>query len=629
MTLLRKILMASCFTLIIAACILSVISISVMKSQLISSLEVTMNSYGNSSANRISTWLDDKKQVLKALKEAIEAKPNDDDSITQALKQTLTAGDLISTLYGTTNGDAYRVNGKNTKEGYNPTVRDWYKLGARLKGPGISKPFLGSSTQVYIASLVDQVVVNGKFAGVVTGNVPLVGINEVVATLKVPGEGLAFIASSDGDIISYPDETFNNKPLSDLKSDITTATIESNVTSQSLSNVVLNNTEYLMSSVKVAGTDWSLVLLGNKDVLMAPIKNLIIYQVIAVVILIVLSIILLTILIHFLLKDLLTVSNALEDIAQGQGDLTVKINTSSRDEVGKLALSFNNFVLTLRGIIKKIDDLSNVLSDQSTSSAQSVAQSTSRLNTQQNEVISVAAAIEEMSAATQEIARNAEQTAQRASETVTISGSGRQLASASLTSINQLAKEIEEASRVISELSEQGSKINTIVSTISGIAEQTNLLALNAAIEAARAGEQGRGFAVVADEVRVLSQRTHSSTEEISTMITALQTMTSKAVNVMHLCHDLASTSVDDTNKSGGSFEEIATAIDHISNMTVQIAAASEEQSSVIGEIGQNAQAIRDVSSQLQDEMDAGSKQAQNLKELANSLRQEVAKFKL
>lgn len=629
MSLLRKIIMASCFTLIVAACILSIISTTVMRTQLINSLEGTMNSYGNASANRISTWLADKKQVLKSLKEAIEAQPFNDEAITQALKQTLTAGDLISTLYGTKNGDAYRTKGKNTKEGYDPTVRDWYQLGERLKGPGISKPFLGSTSKVYIASLVDQVVIGGKFSGVVTGNVPLAGINEVIATLNVPGEGLAFVTSSDGMIISYPDETLNNTPLSELESDISTATIDSNVASRSLSSVLLNNTEFLMSSVKIAGTDWSLVLLGNKEVLMAPIKNLIIYQVIAAAILVVLTIILLTVLIRFLLKDLFTVSNALEDIAQGQGDLTVNIKTSSQDEVGKLALNFNNFVLKLRDIIKKIDDLSNILSDQSTSSAQSVTQSTSRLNTQQNEVISVAAAIEEMSAATQQIAMNAEQTAQRATETVTITGTGRQLANTSLASINQLANEVREASKVISELSEQGNKINTIVATISGIAEQTNLLALNAAIEAARAGEQGRGFAVVADEVRVLSQRTHSSTEEISTMITALQSMTTKAVNVMQLCHELANTSVDDTNKSGGSFEEIAAAIGQINNMTVQIATASEEQTSTIGEIGKNTQAIREVSSQLQDEMDAGSKQAQKLKELANSLRKEVAKFKL
>ncbi|SBS37427.1 Methyl-accepting chemotaxis protein PctC [Marinomonas spartinae] len=625
----RKLILASCLTLILAACTLSAISIFSMQSQLLSNLESTMNRYGVSSASRISSWLDDRHQVVASIKEVIEKHPHDDAYIVQALTQGKAAGDLISTLYGTRDGDTYRVNGKNTKAGYDPRVRDWYKLGVNAKGPAVSEPFFGSSSKVYIFSIVNHVKIDGKFAGVVSANVALTGINDVVSSLKVPGKGIAFIVSKSGSIISYPDGSMNNKPLSELNSTLTLDNIDSNVKSKKLDEVSLNGTDYLMSSVKIAGTNWSLVSLGNEKLLKAPVKKLIIYQLIAVIVMVVLSIIVLTILIRFLLTDLLRVSNALEDIAKGQGDLTVKIETKSRDEVGKLASNFNDFVNKLRDIIKSIDELSSVLSDQSNTSAKSVELSTKKLNIQQNEIVSVAAAVEEMTVATQEIATNAEQTARNVSKTVDISKSGQQLANASLESINQLAKEVDLASTVIGELSEQGDKINTIVSTISGIAEQTNLLALNAAIEAARAGEQGRGFAVVADEVRVLSQRTHTSTDEISSMIGMLQTTTSKAVNVMKLCHTLASTSVDDTKKSGVNFEEIAEAIGHVDGMMIQIATAAEEQTSVTAEIGVNTQAIRDVSSQMQAEMDEGLKQAHTLKVLADSLREQVEKFKL
>ncbi|WP_421852629.1 methyl-accepting chemotaxis protein [Marinomonas sp.] len=600
-----------------------------MKSQVLNDLESAMNRYGESSAGRITRWLEGKHQIVLSLKEAVETYPNNDEVIVQSLVQSQTAGDFLSVLYATKEGDTYRTNGKNTKEGYDPRVRDWYKTALESSGPAISEPYLTSSSKKLAVSLINQVTVDGKFAGVASANLSLDGVNDVVATLKVQGNGFAFIVSDSGNIISYPDDSFNNTPLSELESNINLEQIKSNIALGNLADVKVKNVDYLMSSVKIIGTDWSLVSLGNKQVLMAPIQSLVIYQLVTVVVLIILSIIVLSILIRFLLADLLRVSNALEDIAQGHGDLTVKIETRSRDEVGKLASNFNNFVFKLRDIIKRIDELSNVLSDQSKASASSVEQSTKRLNVQQNEMVSVAASVEEMTTATQEIATNAEQTAHRANETVKISSSGQSLANTSLSSINQLAKEVTLASQVIAELSEQGDKINTIVSTISGIAEQTNLLALNAAIEAARAGEQGRGFAVVADEVRVLSQRTHSSTEEITGMITMLQTTTSKAVKVMELCHSLASTSVDDTKKSGGSFVEIAEAIDHINNMTAQIATAAEEQTSVIGEIGRNTQAIRDVSSELQEEMDQGLEQAHNLKVLAESLREQVQKFKL
>ncbi|RBO81932.1 methyl-accepting chemotaxis protein [Marinomonas aquiplantarum] len=637
MTLNKKLVVTSCSILILVAGILTAISIVTMKGQITKDLTSNMLNYGQASSNQISTWLKDKRQVVTALKGVVEANPNNDDIILRSLRQTIIAANLSSLVYGLKSKDAFFRRGKNVLKNYDVTKRGWYQTGLENTQMTITEPYEGKSSKALLISIVQQTQQNGQFHGVLSANVNLSGIDDVVSAMAVPGNGYAFIVSDSGKVISYPANTpdsetkndFNNKPLAEVDASLNLKLIQENSHSQELSSINVQNTDYLMSSQRIQNTPWTLVLLGNKDILMSPVTNLGVKQVVVALILMLASVVVLTLLIRTLMADLLRVSNALEDIAQGEGDLTVQIKTDNQDEVGQLATNFNAFVLKLRDIIKNIDQLTHDLFEQAMSSANSVENSTKRLNVQQDELISVASAVEEMTSATQEIAHNAEMTADNSNKTVTVSGNGQKLSGASLNSISQLAQEVTSASQVITELNKQGDKINSIVSTISDIAEQTNLLALNAAIEAARAGEQGRGFAVVADEVRVLSQKTHASTEEISAMISNLQTTTTKAVKVMGLCHDLANTSVDDTQKSGENFSEIAKAIEQINMMTVQIATAAEEQTSVTAEIGKNTVAVRDVSSELLEEMSEGLKQANDLKTLAESLREQVNKFKL
>jgi methyl-accepting chemotaxis protein len=509
-----------------------------MKSQILGSVEMTMNEYGVSSARRVSSWLEYTHQVVSSMKEAIEKNPQDDDSIVKALNQAKTAGNLLSTLYGTTNGDTYRINGKNTKVGYDPRVRYWYKEGMAANGPSVSEPFLAASSQVLSLSVSDKTAIAGTIVGVVSANISLTGVDDVVSTLKVPGNGYAFIVSETGNIISSPDNKLNNKPLSNLNSNINIELVLKISKNKEIADVVVDNVNYIMSAVTIPATNWFLISLGNKGTLTKPIKEMIWYQMVAVIAMLLVALFILAWLMRYLLADLVLISDALEDISNGDGDLTVKIESNSNDEVGKLAGSFNGFVSKLRSIIEKVNELSLALSKQSKLSATSVSGSVEKLHQQQSEIVSIASAIEEMSTATHEIATSIEQNAEEARQTVVVSSSGQKLVSKNLISINQLSNEVSAASQVIYELSAHGDKINTITSTISAISEQTNLLALNAAIEAARAGEHGRGFAVVADEVRILSQRTHASTEEISSMITMLQNTTSKAVSVMQRCHN-------------------------------------------------------------------------------------------
>ncbi|NQY38339.1 MAG: hypothetical protein HRT37_26065 [Alteromonadaceae bacterium] len=206
---------------------------------------------------------------------------------------------------------------------------------------------------------------------------------------------------------------------------------------------------------------------------------------------------------------------------------------------------------------------------------------------------------------------------------------GGELANTCQRTITQLAQHVSKASEVIAELDRNSQQISSIVQTISSIAEQTNLLALNAAIEAARAGEQGRGFAVVADEVRVLSQSTHSSTEEIITMISVLDTSTKSAVQIMGRCHELASASVSDAEKATLSFANITVAIKNISDMVTQIATAAEQQTSVTEEINRNTTSINEVSALFLKEAERGISEASALQGQAQKMGTLVSHFQL
>lgn len=241
----------------------------------------------------------------------------------------------------------------------------------------------------------------------------------------------------------------------------------------------------------------------------------------------------------------------------------------------------------------------------------------------------VATAVTELASATREIASHAEQTANAAQDSTASTNNGQSLVQRTKGSINSLATELAEASTVICELERHAQEISTVLSTIQGIAEQTNLLALNAAIEAARAGEQGRGFAVVADEVRVLSQRTHASTEEIKATIDTLLQTTTRAVSLMDSSSNLANTSVSDADQATNALSEIHEAVSLISDMATQIATVAEEQTHVTGEITQNITSIKDVADELVISTQESSQESTKLKLQAQELTDKVATFKL
>ena len=322
-------------------------------------------------------------------------------------------------------------------------------------------------------------------------------------------------------------------------------------------------------------------------------------------------------------------ANGMHDIASGEGDLTQRLAARGNDEVTVMAKGFNQFASRIQEMIQQVGGSTNDLAEAADDLKQITETTRDGVQRQRNEIDQVATAMTEMAATVQEVARNAATAAEAARDANEEAGSGKRVVEETIQAINALAGEVQGASDVINKLAADSEAIGGVLDVIRGIAEQTNLLALNAAIEAARAGEQGRGFAVVADEVRTLAQRTQTSTQEIQGMIEKVQSGARNAVSVMESGRDKAADSVSKAGEAGASLGTINYAVSSINDMNMQIASAAEEQSSVAEEINRNIVNIGTVA----DETAEGSNRIANANEhlvrLGSELQEVVSQFKV
>ncbi|WP_462150598.1 methyl-accepting chemotaxis protein [Pseudoalteromonas xiamenensis] len=312
-----------------------------------------------------------------------------------------------------------------------------------------------------------------------------------------------------------------------------------------------------------------------------------------------------------------------------ENNLSLLIEQTGNDEITHMTGDFNSLIDDFRNLIAEVNNALTTINEATQNLTESSTQTSSGMREQLHEADMVATAATEMQATIQDISHNTEAAATKAESTNVNAQQGRQEVAATIKLIMHLSSSLGGASEVVSQLERDGETIGSVLDVIRGIAEQTNLLALNAAIEAARAGEQGRGFAVVADEVRSLAQRTQDSTKEIESIISGLQVRTREVVNIMEQCRSQGNESVSQAEKAGQLLESITSDVQTIMDMSTHIATAIDEQNQVASEVNKNVVRIRDIAQVASDHAFANAQSTEEVAEQASVLHQAVAKYRV
>ncbi|HBO5848074.1 TPA: methyl-accepting chemotaxis protein, partial [Pseudomonas aeruginosa] len=556
----HKILLAASLVVFAAFALFTLYNDYLQRNAIREDLESYLREMGDVTSSNIQNWLGGRLLLVEQTAQTL-ARDHSPEAVSALLEQPALTSTFSFTYLGQQDGVFTMRPDSPMPAGYDPRSRPWYKDAVAAGGLTLTEPYVDAATQELIITAATPVKAAGNTLGVVGGDLSLKTLVQIINSLDFSGMGYAFLVSGDGKILVHPDKEQVMKTLSEIYPQNTPKI------ATGFSEAELHGHTRILAFTPIKGlpsVTWYLALSIDKDKAYAMLSKFRVSAVAAALISIVAILVLLGLLIRLLMQPLHLMGRAMQDIAQGEGDLTKRLAVTSRDEFGVLGDAFNQFVERIHRSIREVAGTAHKLHVVSQLVVNASNSSMANSDEQSNRTNSVAAAINELGAAAQEIARNAADASHHASDANHQAEDGKQVVEQTIRAMNELSEKISASCANIEALNNRTVNIGQILEVIKGISEQTNLLALNAAIEAARAGEAGRGFAVVADEVRNLAHRAQESALQIQKMIEELQVGAREAVATMTESQRYSLESVEIANRAGESLGSVTRRIGEI-----------------------------------------------------------------
>ena len=622
----HKILLAASLIVIAAFALFTLYNDYLQRNAIRDDLNNYLHEMGDVTASNIQTWLNGRIALVENAAQNIAINP-EPSVVAGLLEQKALTSAFMATYVGDSKG-AFTIR-PDTKmpDGFDPRVRPWYKGAQSSNGSTLTEPYIDAATgQLIISVATPSATKAGQSVGVVGGDLSLQTLVDNIGALNFGGMGYAFLVSADGKVLVHPDKNLVMKTLADVYPKNTPKI------SADFSEVQANGKDNIVTFTPIKGlpsVNWYLGISVDKDKSFAMLSEFRTSAVIATLIAVVIIIALLGMLIRVLLQPLHVMTRAMQDIADGEGDLTRRLTIQNNDEFGSLGNAFNRFVERIHTSIREVSSATEQVNEVALRVVSASNSSMVNSDEQANRTNSVAAAINELGAAAQEIARNAAQASNQASDARHLAEDGQQVVDRNIKAMTQLSAMISASSSNIEALNSKTVNIGQILEVITSISQQTNLLALNAAIEAARAGEAGRGFAVVADEVRNLAHRTQESAQQVQKMIEELQVGARESVSTMSESQRHSQDSVEIANLAGERLNSVTQRIGEIDGMNQSVATATEEQTSVVESINMDITEINTLNQEGVENLHSTLRACTDLEQQASRLKQLVGSFRI